>query len=393
MRLPAPLAAGTVTAVAVAVLPFAGGVGHRSEHLATTAGRAVTVDAPVAPAPDTTPVAVTVPGGRTSAAAPSPAPADAPPPLPPPPAGAPLDPEVGVVPGDGSDADLADPDLAAPAVPVAAVPPPAPPPAGLPAATPGERVWAVVVGIDDYPGRQSDLHAATADAGDLVAGLLRLGVPAHHVRTVYDGDATIAGVLAAVDWLVANAGPDDTAVFFYAGHVRELGGGTEAIVTAEAGWITDWFLADRFRGLAARDAWFVMAACYGGGFDELLGPGRVLTAGAGPGELAYESEAYGRSYLAEFVLRRGILGGEAGEPTVQAAVAWATAQLAERHPDRQVWHRDEAGHLVSLDGVRRDGSTQPPPGRSGDGRPGPRPLLPLAPGPPDRPCILGLLAC
>jgi hypothetical protein len=228
-----------------------------------------------------------------------------------------------------------------------------------------DRVWAVVIGIDDYPGTRSDLRAATADAGDLVASLLRFGVPADQIRPVYDRAATVEGVLDAVAWLVEHAGPDDTAVFLYAGHVRDLGDGTEAVVTAEAGWITDWFLADRLADLAARDAWFVMAACYGGGFDELLGPGRVLTAGAGPGQLAYENDAYGRSYLAEFLLRRALLQGAAGEPTVQAAVAWASGQLAEHHPERQLWNADEAGHIISLDGARRDGpaptDTPPPP--------------------------------
>jgi len=255
-------------------------------------------------------------------------------------------------------------------------------------------VWAVVIGIDDYPGTRSDLRAATADAGDLVTALLQYGVPASHIRPVYDGAASIDGVLAALDWLVANAGREDSAVLLYAGHVRDLGRGTEAIVTADNGWIADWFLAERLAPLAARDAWLVIAGCYGGGFDELLGAGRVLTAAAGPGELAYENDGYGRSYLAEFVLRRALVEGAAGEPTVQAAVDWGMRQLAEQHPDRQIWQRDQAGHVISLDGVRRDGSVQP----------GTVPEAPPPTDPPggqlidagplfDRPCIIGFIAC
>jgi hypothetical protein len=255
-------------------------------------------------------------------------------------------------------------------------------------------VWAVVIGIDDYPGERYDLRSATADARDLVAALLRVGVPADQVLALYDRAATADAILGAVDWLVTNADPEDTVVFLYAGHVRELDLDTEAMVTADAGWITDWYLADRFAPLRSRDAWFVLAACYGGGFDELLAPGRVLTAAAGPDELAYESDGYGRSYLAEFLLRRALVEGRAGDPTVQGAVAWAMAQLAEQHPNRQIWSRDEAGHVISLDGIRRDPAPAPEP-EAAPTAPSPGGVLdtvigggggdPEQPGPPEQP--------
>lgn len=352
--------AGSVLACALASLPFAGTGGDRLEAVWTIDDgrdqRAATV-VPPPPSPlsvQLAEAAANVPLVEPVVAAPVDT-GDIPPPPPPPPPGADLDPSVGVVPGDAP-ADTS--------VAVAAPPPPSPPPSpsstgAVTTSAPGERVWAVVVGIDDYPGTDSDLRAAVNDARDLVTALVGFGVPGDHVRVLYNRSATIDTVLDAVEWLVANAGPEDTAVFLYAGHVRDLGGGTEAIVTADAGWITDWFLADRFARLRARDAWFVLAACFGGGFDELLGPNRVLTAAAGPGQLAYENDSYGRSYLAEFVLRRGLVEGAAGEPTVQAAVGYGVDQLRRQHPDRQLWHADRAGRVISLDGVRRDGSAQP----------------------------------
>lgn len=345
--------AGSVLACALGALPFAGGAADRVDSVETVGGISS-----AAPAPTTT---TTVPPVVTVAAPPETVPVTVPvvepppdtplPPPPPPPDGTELDPTQGVVVGD-----------APPGSPSVAVASPAASPARTSladASRPGERVWAVVVGVDDYPGTSSDLRAAVADARDLASALVAYGVPGEQVRALYDGAATARGMLDAVDWLIANAGPEDTAVFLFAGHVRALGGGTEAMVTADAGWLTDWFLAGQFSRLQSRDAWFVVAGCYGGGFDELLAPGRVLTAGAGPGELAYESDAYGRSYLAEFVLRRGLLQGGAGEPTVQAAVAFGMRELAHQHPDRQLWHRDDAGYPISLDGVRRDGSVQP----------------------------------
>lgn len=369
------LVAGSLLAAAVASLPFAGGLGDHSVEVATVPGRpsTATVTRPAAGLP---PVIEPATYAMSPAALVSPPPmADGSVPLPPPPPPpTTLDPSLGVVNGNGE------------AVPVPVPVPGRPPPSAVPDDAPGQRVWAVVVGIDDYPGTRSDLRAATADASDLVTALVQHGVPADHIRPLYDGAASVDGVLDAVDWLIANAGPHDTAVFLYAGHVRDLGYGTEAIVTAENGWIADWYLADRFVGLTARDAWFVVAGCYGGGFDELLGPSRVLTAAAGPGELAYENDGYGRSYLAEFVLRRALVERAAGEPTVQAAVAWASEQLAQRHPEHQVWNQDQAGHLISIDGLRRDGSAQP-----GTTTTQPPPAPPPDAGLLDGGCLLGLV--
>jgi hypothetical protein len=368
--------AGSVLACAVGALPFAGGAADRLDAVTTVGGEVST-----APAPTTTtlPELVEVVAPAAAPQATAVVVESAPPPPPPPPDGAEPDPSVGFVVGDD----------APPGAPVVVTPVSAAPAASpvVDDARAPERVWAVVVGIDDYPGRASDLNAARADAADLVTALLGYGVPGDHVLPLYDGAATVASVLDAVDWLVSRAGPEDTAVFLFAGHVRDLGGGTEAMVTADAGWLTDWFLADRFAALRSRDAWFVVAGCYGGGFDELLGPGRVLTAGAGPGELAYENDQYGRSYLAEFVLRRGLLEGAAGAPTVQAAVAYAADQLAELHPNRQLWHVDEAGHTISLDGRRRDGSAPP-----AEAPPPPQPPPPnLLAAIVDDDCLLGFL--
>lgn len=340
--------AAAVVACGLATLPFTGDRVEQVHTYAPPSAAAVTASPPPAPAP-----AFELAAGPLVPLDVEPVAVDDVPPPPPPPPPPDADPTAGVVPGEplpGAFVGVPSPDGggAAPAADSA-----------VERATPGERVWAVVIGIDDYPGIESDLRFATADARDLVTALLSYGVPADQVLAVLDRDAGIDGVLEAVAWLVANAGPDDTAVFLYAGHVRDLGRGTEAVVTADGGWIADWFLAQRFEDLRARDAWFVLATCYGGGFDELLAPNRVLTAAAGPGQLAYENERYRRSYLAEFVLHRGLVQGAAGEPTVQAAAAYGSARLAESHPDRQIWHADRSDHVISLDGVRRDGSAQP----------------------------------
>lgn len=384
-------AAAVVAFAGLVALPFAASVGEPSEVVA--GGPVPTTTSTTAPAP------LPVPAAPTTAPPPAPPPPVDPAPVAPPPIVV-EDPAAGVGAAVAAEGPAAP--TAGPPAPVPVPGPPAAPPAGpvgadVGAAAPGvpvgalethpERLWVVSIGIDDYPGERYDLRAAAADAITVTDAMAGLGVPADHLYELRDGAATVEGVLAAVDWLVANAGPADTVVFFYAGHVRSLGGGTEVLVTADGRWIADWYLASRFAGLRADDAWFAIAACYGGGFDELLAPGRILTAAADPDELAYESLTYGRSYMVEFVFQRAVARREAPAPTVQSVVAWAETQLVALHPEHTLWHVDDAGRIVSLDGADRN--LPPPLGPGSGGEPAPPTTAP--PPPPRERCVLGLL--
>jgi hypothetical protein len=206
--------------------------------------------------------------------------------------------------------------------------------------------WAVVIGINDYPGTDNDLHYAVNDATDTVQALAQQGVTGEHVLALYDGQVTPGVVRSAADWLTSHAGPDAVAVFFYAGHVRKKNGG-EAIVTSDGGSVMDNELASWLRPLAAKKTWITMAACYGGGFTELLGPGRVLTGAAPANEVAYESSAFGRSYLGEYMIRRAMVEGAASD-TVQTAFAWAHARIAQDYPNREPVQFDSSDGAVNL---------------------------------------------
>jgi hypothetical protein len=369
----------------VAALPFAGGLGGDVEEVATGPATTTTTAPPAAAPAPTTPAPV----------------APAPPPLPdvlveaPPIVVADVDAGIG-------EATVAVTEELAPVVAVAEPPRPvaaigaASVPTGAAAAHP-ERLWVVSIGIDDYPGDRHDLQAADDDAVAVTDTFTNLGVPADHVYEVLNGEATVEGILAAVDWLVANAGPEDTAVLFYAGHVREVASGTEVIVAADGRWVADWYLASELVGLRSADAWFAIAACFGGGFTELLAPGRILTGAAPAGQLAYESTEFRRSYMVEYLFARAINGRGASALTVQAAVEWANEQLARDFPERVLFQADDAGHPVSLDGTDRraerpGGST--PSGPSGPTDPASTPVATPASPPttaPPRRCLLGLL--
>jgi hypothetical protein len=248
---------------------------------------------------------------------------------------------------------------------------------------PQDGVWAVIIGIDDYPGRSADLEYAVADADAIDLALGGFGVSSDRRLVLRDGQATRSRVLDAIAWLVERAGPESTAVVFFAGHVRHLGGETQAMITAEGATITDYELAVRLGALAAEHTWIVMAACYGGGFTEVLAPGRVLTAAADSRSLAYENREIGGSYLVHHMVREGWLQGLAG-PSVQEAFAYADGALAASRPDRRGVQFDHAGEPIrfgSVD-VRAAGSGQAPePGEHSP--PPPQPALDPEPSEPE----------
>jgi hypothetical protein len=253
-------------------------------------------------------------------------------------------------------------------------------------------VWAVVVGIDDYPGSDADLRAAVADARDVDSALAAYGVLASHRLVLLDRQATADNIRGALAWLGNRASADSTAVFFYPGQVRQVAGDPdrdgeaidEAIVAADGENVYDGQVADLFRNVEARSAWIGIAACYGAGFDDALAPGRILTAAAGENDVAYENSSLGHSYMVEYMVHRAMLQGKA-PASVQDAFAWARAQIARDYPNRQPAVLDRSRGPVVLGRPtaptpERKPSAQPP-SDSKDPQPGPSAPPPTAPEP------------
>lgn len=272
-------------------------------------------------------------------------------------------------------------DTAAPASGDVAIPPapdqfdapaPVPSPGGCRVtspAPPGGGVWSVVVGVNDYPGTRFDLTSAVNDARDVDLTLQRFGVPGDHRLLLLDGQATGCAVRAGLDWLVNQASPDATVVFFFAGHARKLAPTTESLIASDADALTDVDLAGHLSGLRAAHTWLGIATCYAAGFNELLAPGRVLTAASAADQLAYENDAFHRSYLVEYLVHRAMLGGQAAS-SVEASFGWAAAALQRDFPDRVPVMLDASSSPVD---VHEPGAPRPSPStQSRSGSPPPR---------------------
>jgi hypothetical protein len=208
-------------------------------------------------------------------------------------------------------------------------------------------VYALIVGVNDYAGTQYDLRAGVSDANTVNEALAKFGVPAANRVVLRDGQARRPQLVAAVKALVQRAGPGSTIVFAYSGHVRKLDADTEAIVTPEGGVLTDQQLASLLAPSRASNMWLLLATCYAGGFTELLGPGRILTAAADANSLAYESPSINGSYLVHHMVREGWLQGKAG-PSVQEAFAYADARIKARYPNRRPLQFDRAGRRLAF---------------------------------------------
>jgi hypothetical protein len=74
---------------------------------------------------------------------------------------------------------------------------------------------ALCVGINDYPGTNQDLTGCVNDANDWKGALAARG---YQVQTLFDAQATRAGMVDALTRLVGNAADGDSLVFTYSGH-------------------------------------------------------------------------------------------------------------------------------------------------------------------------------
>jgi hypothetical protein len=151
------------------------------------------------------------------------------------------------------------------------------------ASSSARRVYAVMVGISDYPGTANDLPLTADDARKLQQALARQGTLAPESVTLIDGQATRAGLRSAFQRVAAAAGPNDLFIFFYSGHgnqvrsqvsATEPDGKNETIEMVD-GSITDDEMNEMFQQVRAQTALLVLDSCFSGGFarDVVSRPG------------------------------------------------------------------------------------------------------------------------
>ncbi len=183
-------------------------------------------------------------------------------------------------------------------------------PAGAGAFTPPANRWALLVGIDQHQGGTRSNFGGKGDVADMKEALVRNGFPADHIRTLTDGGAKAADIRAGLAWLVANSNPTTFSVFHYSGHVLQRGS-TEYLWPSDNAHIPDTEVAASLKALQGR-AWINIAGCEAAGFDEgVAGPTRLFTAASQSNEKGYELQSANASVFSMYMVRKGMLTGQA----------------------------------------------------------------------------------
>ncbi|OGN98182.1 MAG: hypothetical protein A2Y89_02385 [Chloroflexi bacterium RBG_13_51_18] len=164
--------------------------------------------------------------------------------------------------------------------------------------------WAVLVGVSNYQ-TITDLYYADDDARDLSQELSPVWGE-NHITLLIDSQATKTGILAAIEWLADNAGPDDTVLFSFSGHGAS--GGYLCPYDGISGFFSTFIssseLANAFRSVQAGKIMFILGNCYSGAFQNALaGDGRVILMGSRANEVGWEWSRVQNSIFGYFILQ------------------------------------------------------------------------------------------
>lgn len=215
--------------------------------------------------------------------------------------------------------------------------------------------WAVIIGIADYTGSDSDLWHPDEDANEMAKALINnYGFASERVKILLNRKATASAILAAISWLVLNEDAASTVVFFYSGHGfraadsdgwdsdNESDGFDEGIVSYDFYGLPDSRLQQQLAGLESQKVALLFGSCHSGGLldnNELQGVGRVVAT-------ACKADQYGWDYLTlgntlwgkyfvddSLLLKKADLNGNG--VSIQEAHNYAYPRVVASQPDSQ----------------------------------------------------------
>lgn len=204
----------------------------------------------------------------------------------------------------------------APAVPVdvgseALGPPPGPQVDQRPerVAAPQDR-YAFLAGVTDYRSPTVDTIGSANDVRFVRDLLVDSGWRPENIRVITDGEVTGEALREGMRWLADVGQPGTFTHFHWSGHVKMLGGGTEALWPVDRDWVRDQEVTALLQQVQGR-LWVDVAGCEAGSFLPGLPSDRVLvSASSRDVEKSYEYPDWGRSVWTGLVHDLGI--GQAG---------------------------------------------------------------------------------
>ncbi|MCB9363021.1 MAG: caspase family protein [Flavobacteriales bacterium] len=130
--------------------------------------------------------------------------------------------------------------------------------------------YALIIGIDKYSGSWKTLNNAVNDAKAIEA-LLKSKYKFNHFKSLYNENATRENIIAALEWLLANAKPDDNVFIYYSGHgefKKELNKGYwvpyGATTLSTTNYISNSDIQTFIKGIKSQHTLLVADACFSG---------------------------------------------------------------------------------------------------------------------------------
>ena len=225
--------------------------------------------------------------------------------------------------------------------------------------------YALLVGIDDYPGGAADLRGPTGDVA-IMRNLLvdTYGFSQDDIVTLTDREASRQNITRAFLMHLGQAGPDGVAVFFYSGHGsrlddnlgidspldEEANGVDEALVVWGTGEDTNLILDDELGFLADRlstdRTLLVVDACFSG------------TASLGP-DMEIQSKAALPPDLTNLRLPKNFVVGVSKGDGMPSGATGAVALDRLRQPERHVLLAASSENELSWTAGQMPGSDRP----------------------------------
>ena len=209
--------------------------------------------------------------------------------------------------------------------------------------------WAVVIGIADYQGGNSDLWHPDEDAKDMETELLEQGYPEANIKLLLNRKAKAQAIVEAIDWLIANEEAGDEVVFFYSGHGyrasdsegwdddTENDGQDEMIVTHDFYGIPDGWFRQQFSAIESTDLVLMFGSCHSGGMfddnDDLQGTGRIIAVACRADQYGWDYLLLGNTLWGYWFVDQGLLANNAD--SVETAHEYAYPHVVAEQPDSQ----------------------------------------------------------
>lgn len=160
--------------------------------------------------------------------------------------------------------------------------------------------WAVLIGINDYPGTSGDLPYSINEINSFKKTLITKGNwNESHIKMIKDSEANHDNIIDALEWLGEQETSIDVSIIYFVGHGGKID--NNYTFSAYDSKIFDYELDTAFDSYDGRIV-LIMDCCHSGGFVETVkGRGRMIMAACDKDGLAYQYKPLKSGFFGYFL--------------------------------------------------------------------------------------------